>query len=110
MQIRLSSQIAEISHSNLKENFLKEVSKGLHPFIDSALDKNLIKRLKTPKKNFKKIIILGIGGSALGGIAVMRALYRPLKHMEKDSTHFFFLDQILYIIRKMKNPSAVCIN
>ncbi|KKT20315.1 MAG: Glucose-6-phosphate isomerase [Candidatus Peregrinibacteria bacterium GW2011_GWA2_43_8] len=94
MQIRLSSQIAEISHSNLKENFLKEVSKGLHPFIDSALDKNLIKRLKTPKKNFKKIIILGIGGSALGGIAVMRALYRPLKHMEKDSTHFFFLDQI----------------
>lgn len=94
MQLKLHSQPAKTTHKNLKEDFLKEISQDLHPFIDSAIDPNLIKRLKTPKRNFKKIIILGIGGSSLGGIAIMRALYRPLKHMEADSTHFFFLDQI----------------
>ncbi|MFA6528654.1 MAG: hypothetical protein WCT46_03885 [Candidatus Gracilibacteria bacterium] len=90
MQIKLQSQPTKTTHKNLKKDFLKKV----HPFIDSAIDPDLINRLKTPKRNFKKIIILGIGGSSLGGIAVMRALYRPLKHMEADSTHFFFLDQI----------------
>jgi len=94
MQIQLSSKSAKITHKTLKEDFLKEVSKELHPFINSALDTDLINRLKIPKKSFKKIIILGIGGSALGGIALMRALYRPLKHMEAEATHFFFLDQI----------------
>lgn len=94
MQIKLSTKSTTTTHKTLKETFLKEVSQGLHPFIDSAIDPNLINRLKTPKRNFKKIIILGIGGSSLGGIAIMRALYRPLKHMEADSTHFFFLDQI----------------
>src|SRR3989339_1233252 len=94
MQIQLSSKPINPTHQNLKEDFLQEVSQGLHPFINSAIDKDLINRLSTPKRNFKKIIILGIGGSSLGGIAIMRALYRPLKHMEPDSTHFFFLDQI----------------
>ncbi len=81
----------------LKNDFLKEVSEGKHAFIDIALDPELPKRIHeavAKLKKFKKVIVLGIGGSALGGIAVMRALYRPLKHMEKDSTHFFFLDQI----------------
>ncbi len=81
----------------MKQEFLQEVSEGKHPFIDIALDPELPKRIRNAAKNlkkFKKVIVLGIGGSALGGIAVMRALYRPLRHMEKDSTHFFFLDQI----------------
>ncbi|EKD63107.1 MAG: hypothetical protein ACD_51C00337G0001 [uncultured bacterium] len=94
MQIQLSSKTTSATHKNLKEEFLKEIENGLHPFINSAIDKDLINRLSIPKRNFKKIIILGIGGSSLGGIAIMRALYRPLKHMEADSTHFFFLDQI----------------
>jgi len=85
------------SKNNLKEEFRKEVSDGKHRFINIALDSELPKRIReavSKLRKFKKVIILGIGGSALGGIAVMRALYRPLKHMEDDSTHFFFLDQI----------------
>ena len=81
----------------LRDSFLAEFDKGKHPFIDTALDPELTKKLKLVAKDykkFKKVIVLGIGGSSLGGIALMRALYTPLKHMEKDATHFFFLDQI----------------
>ncbi|MBU1019419.1 MAG: glucose-6-phosphate isomerase [Patescibacteria group bacterium] len=97
MKIKLQTTVKSPLPSNLRDSFLDEVEKGMHPFIDTALDQDLIKKLKTLAKDykkFKKIIVLGIGGSSLGGIALIRALYTPLKHMEKDATHFFFLDQI----------------
>lgn len=97
MQIKLKTSVKSPLPSHLRESFLEEFEKGMHPFIDTALDPELVKKLKTLAKDykkFKKVIVLGIGGSSLGGIALMRALYTPLKHMEKDATHFFFLDQI----------------
>lgn len=97
MKIKLKTAVKSPLPKALRDSFLAEFDKGKHPFIDTALDKELIKKLKVIAKDykkFKKVIVLGIGGSSLGGIALMRALYTPLKHMEKDSTHFFFLDQI----------------
>ncbi len=96
MQIKLLENLCGEISPEIKKTFIQEMNEGKHAFIDIALDPELASRTNQAAqdlKKFKKIIVLGIGGSALGGISIMRSLYRPLRHMEKDAAHFFFLDQ-----------------
>jgi len=54
-----------------------------------------IKKFANEQKKFKweNIVVLGIGGSALGGIALRDTLLGPY-HFLKKKTHLFFLDNI----------------
>ena len=61
---------------------------------DMDLAKEIIKFTDSQKKNkWENIVVLGIGGSALGGIAVRDAILGPYHYLGK-SPRLFFMDNI----------------
>ncbi|MDR2352796.1 MAG: glucose-6-phosphate isomerase [Deltaproteobacteria bacterium] len=63
--------------------------KGLLPFMDLPKNQDVLKAVRKladlGRKKFQNIVVLGIGGSALGATAVFTAL-RPLNHNDIPST------------------------
>ncbi len=60
---------------------------------DAGLVRKIKKFVKTQKNKWENIVVLGIGGSALGGIALRNAILGPLHHIE-EKPHLFFVDNI----------------
>ena len=60
---------------------------------DAGLVRKIKKFVKTQKNKWEYIVVLGIGGSALGGIALRNAILGPLHHIE-EKPHLFFVDNI----------------
>jgi glucose-6-phosphate isomerase len=84
------------------EGLLKEVFKSKdkpgYAFLNLPDDSVLVNRIKkfvvSQKKNhWENIVVLGIGGSALGGIALKDALLGQYHYLDKKP-HLFFLDNI----------------
>ncbi len=77
---------AEAALSRLRAPFLQlpNDQKGLKDILSFA---------KSQKGRWKEVVVLGIGGSALGALAAREALYDPL-HSIKDSPRLWVLDNI----------------
>ncbi len=71
-------------HSLSLEKYLKQIQKRNQGFYKIINDKNLIKEInafeKKIRNKFKHIVVLGIGGSALG----ILALSQSLKHLYEN--------------------------
>ncbi len=66
---------------------------------DLAIADRVTELAKSLRERFDDLVVLGIGGSALGGIALSRSLYHPLHNLirkaKKNGTRrAFFLDNI----------------
>ncbi len=93
----LSGRCKEID-SNLK----KMRKEGKIHFFDLPYQENVVKDIKdyagTVADKFENLVILGIGGSALGGIALHKALNHPyyniLSKDKRKTPRIFFLDNI----------------
>jgi len=93
----LSSKCKEIN-SNLK----KMRKENRIQFFDLPYQENVVKNIKdyagTIADRFENFVVLGIGGSALGGIALHRALnhshYNILSKDKRKTPRIFFLDNI----------------
>jgi len=77
--------------------------KGALPFFNLPYQDDLVKELKTLSEEQKdlwdNLVILGIGGSALGGIALHRGLHHPFYNLlsieeRKGYPRLFFADNI----------------
>jgi glucose-6-phosphate isomerase len=86
-------------HSDLKN----KREKGELPFLDLPYNREYIAEINeisyTIRKNFDNFVVLGIGGSALGGIAIQGALTNPFHNMlskkeRKGIPRVFFADNI----------------
>ena len=66
-------------------------------FFDLPYDKEVIQEIKAyaeeAKERFKNFVVLGIGGSALGAIAIHRALNHPYHNLVKFP-RMFFMDNV----------------
>jgi glucose-6-phosphate isomerase len=98
-QIDDMSEPFKIVHQNLKQRRRA----GHLPFYELPYDQAALKEvLKTARRVIKgceDLVVLGIGGSALGGIALFRALAHPqhnllLKAKRKGLPRVFFADNI----------------
>ena len=94
----LEPTIKEID-AHLKE----QRKKGALPFLDLPYQDDLVKELKALSKEqedrWDNLVVLGIGGSALGGIALQRGLNHPFynlltKDERKGYPRLFFADNI----------------
>lgn len=95
---RLEPRVREID-AQLKE----QRKKGALPFFDLPYQDDLVKELKALGKEQKgfwdNLVVLGIGGSALGGIALHRGLNHPFYNLlsreeRKGYPRIFFADNI----------------
>ena len=69
-----------------------------YAFLNLPDDVGLVRKIKKfaegQKRNkWENVVVLGIGGSALGGIALQDAVLGPLHHLGKKP-HLFFVDNI----------------
>lgn len=99
------SDIAAVS-SKVKESFKSVVDQGGAgwqgwmdlPFNQDEIVKDIIETAKDVRKNFKTFVVLGIGGSALGPIAVFQALchlhYNELPQKVRKGPKFYVEDNI----------------
>jgi len=95
---KLEPRIKEID-THLKE----QREKGALPFFDLPYQDDLVKELKKLSKEqqglWDNLVVLGIGGSALGGIALHRGLHHPFYNLlsRKERGNYpriFFADNI----------------
>ena len=84
------------------DKFVKEVirsrNKPGYAFLNLPDDQVLVRKIKKfvkdqQKNNWENIVVLGIGGSALGGIALRDALLSQYHYLDKKP-HLFFVDNI----------------
>ncbi|HHT9113015.1 MAG TPA: glucose-6-phosphate isomerase [Candidatus Wunengus sp. YC65] len=89
--------------SEYVKNIKEERSAGKLQFLDLPYDKKTVEEvLKTAaaiKGKFKNLVVVGIGGSALGNIAIHTALNHPFHNLladaERDNTpRIFVLDNV----------------
>ncbi|MFQ5862163.1 MAG: glucose-6-phosphate isomerase [Candidatus Brocadiales bacterium] len=68
--------------ANCFKDLMEERSRGLHPFLDLPHDKETVAKVSKVANDLKEwaedFVLLGIGGSALGNIALHMALNDPL--------------------------------
>ena len=85
------------------QNLVKERSGGLLPFLDLPYDKHTTARVSevandVKKRDFSDFVVLGIGGSALGNIALHMALNGPfdngLSNVRKGCPRIHIIDTI----------------
>jgi glucose-6-phosphate isomerase len=78
-------------------------AKGFLPFLDLPYQQGMVKEIKeyarTVKEKFADLVILGIGGSALGGITLHHALHPPFYNLltprkRKGCPRIFFAENI----------------
>jgi len=83
--------------ANLIKNFLDKIEKRKQGFYKVLDDKNVIKEIndftKRVKGKYEDIVVLGIGGSALGTICLQKVLRHP-NPARKQSPHLHILDNI----------------
>jgi glucose-6-phosphate isomerase len=77
--------------------------KGLLPFMDLPYQKEMVREIKryakAVKAKFTDLVVLGIGGSALGGITLHNALHPPFYNLlspreREDYPRIFFAENI----------------
>lgn len=69
-----------------------------YAFLNLPDDQSELRKIKKfakdqQKNRWENIVVLGIGGSALGGIALKEALLGPFHHLDKNP-HLFFVNNI----------------
>lgn len=83
--------------ANLIKNFLDKIEKRKQGFYKVLDDKNTVKEInsfaKKIKGKYEDIVVLGIGGSALGTICLQKVLRHP-NPAKKQSPHLHVLDNI----------------
>ncbi len=93
----------EIQGKNYHENLLADNKSGKIGFYDLPLNNDLVKEIKDYVKNqkgkFENFVVLGIGGSALGNIALQSSLNHPYYNMltkkqRKGYPRIFVIDNI----------------
>ena len=87
-------------HKNqpLVKKVFQSKNKMGYAFLNLPDDQGVLRKIKKFAKNQQKnrwenIVVLGIGGSSLGGIALKEALLGSLSHLGKNP-HLFFVDNI----------------
>ncbi len=85
-------------NKNLVTKVFQSKDKNGYAFLNLPDDQSLVRKIKKQVKDHQKnkwenIVVLGIGGSALGGIALRDALLGPHHFLEKKP-HLFFVDNI----------------
>ena len=92
--------------NKVKESFKSVVDQGGAgwqgwmdlPFNQDEIVKDILETAKNVRKDFKTFVVLGIGGSALGPIAVFQALrhlhYNELPHKVRKGPKFYVEDNI----------------
>ncbi len=94
---RVFSRFLEKNSPHIKTVFQSKNKMG-YDFLNLPDDQKLVRKIKTFIKNqeknkWKNIVVLGIGGSALGGIALKDALLGSYHYLDKVP-HLFFVDNI----------------
>jgi glucose-6-phosphate isomerase len=83
-------------NQSLVEKVFESKNKSGYAFVDLPDDKTTLDEVKKfaaeQKNKWENIVVLGIGGSALGGIALKEALLNP--YDTKRKPRLFFLDNI----------------
>jgi glucose-6-phosphate isomerase len=86
------------SYSKLFKNFQTDLREGRSPLTLSFLDEEEINRIKDIarelREKYESILVLGIGGSALGTRAILQFLKGPYYNLEQHSPSLFVLDNI----------------
>ncbi|MCK5612998.1 glucose-6-phosphate isomerase [Candidatus Pacearchaeota archaeon] len=94
---RVFNRFLEKSSPHIKTVFQSKNKMG-YDFLNLPNDQKLIRKIKTfiktqEKNKWENIVVLGIGGSALGGIALKDALLGSYHYLDK-APHLFFVDNI----------------
>jgi glucose-6-phosphate isomerase len=83
------------------QEILQERAAGKHPFLDLPYDQKMLNEVKGAiselKEKFKSLVVLGIGGSALGTRALHSALLPPFYNLLPQGSRgakLFILDNI----------------
>jgi len=82
----------------LVKTIFQSKNKSGYDFLNLPDDQNLLRKIKKfvsdqQKHKWDNIVVLGIGGSALGGIALKDALLGTYHYLQKKP-HLFFVDNI----------------
>lgn len=94
---RFFNRFLEKNNESVKVVFDSKNKSG-YDFLNLTENPKLVQKIKgfvknQQKKQWKNIVVLGIGGSALGGIALKDALLGSYHYLKKGP-HLFFIDNI----------------